>query len=74
MGHGNNANMLATEQAMPAKKLRLSVKIAATVLILVAVAGFFEAEAPIALPVNDALKIHPVRPQSTYIIPREFNH
>ena len=35
---------------------------------------FFSAEAPIALPENDALKINPVRPQSTYIIPREFNH
>ena len=35
---------------------------------------FFSAEAPVSLPANDALKIKSVRPQSTYIIPREFNH
>jgi len=35
---------------------------------------FLSAETPIALPVNDALKIQQVCPQSTYIIPREFNH
>ena len=35
---------------------------------------FFSAEKPIALPENDALTINPVKPQSTYIIPRELNH
>lgn len=35
---------------------------------------FFSAEMPLAVPKKDALKINPVRPQSTYIIPREFNH
>lgn len=35
---------------------------------------FFSAEMPIALPKNEALNIHTVSPQNTYIIPREFNH
>ena len=35
---------------------------------------FFSAEMPIALPKNDALKIHSITPQSTYVIPRELNH
>ena len=35
---------------------------------------FFSAEAPVALPKNDALKINPVISQSVYIVPRELNH
>ena len=35
---------------------------------------FMSAEKPVALPKSDRLKISPVTPQSTYVIPREFNH
>jgi len=35
---------------------------------------FFSAEIPLAVPQSDALKISLVRPQSTYVIPRELNH
>ena len=35
---------------------------------------FVSAEAPVALPDNDALTIRSIVPQATYIIPREFNH
>lgn len=35
---------------------------------------FASMENPIALPDNEALKITPVKPRKTYVIPREFNH
>jgi glycosyltransferase involved in cell wall biosynthesis len=36
--------------------------------------NFASMENPIALPDNEALKIMPVHPRNTYVIPREFNH
>lgn len=51
--------MLATEQAMQAKKFRLSVKITAAVLIIVAVAGLFEATARIIFAYREEIRSNP---------------
>jgi len=60
MASWNNANMLATEQAMQAKKFQLSVKITAAVLILVAVAGLFEAAARVVFAYREEIRSNPV--------------
>lgn len=59
MAFGNNAEMLATEQAMQAKKFRLSVKITATVLIVAAVAGLFEATARVIFAYREQIQSNP---------------
>jgi|TARA_Y100000294_G_scaffold75165_2_gene70825 hypothetical protein len=52
--------MLATEQAMPAEKFRLSVKITAGILFLVAVAGLFETAARVVFTYREVIRSNPV--------------
>ena len=52
--------MLATEQAMQAKKYRLSVKITAVVLSLIVVAGIFEALARIVFAYREEIQASPL--------------
>jgi glycosyltransferase involved in cell wall biosynthesis len=35
---------------------------------------FFSVESPVALPAHEALNLKPIKPRSTYVVPRELNH
>lgn len=52
--------MLVTEQAKQAKKFRLSVKITASVIILIAIAGFFEVTARIVYAYREEIRSSPI--------------
>lgn len=57
---GNNASVPATEQAMQEKKFRLSVKLAAALVVVVAAGGLFEVAARLVYVYRDDIQSSPL--------------